>query len=141
MTDVAVGAVAKPVFIVSGSGGGSTPAGTSSDPVYTRDGPSGATPVTGTFAATGSSALFTAQPGFSIWVKLSGTFVATVQVERCSDGTTGTAQVLTVNGSQFAVFTGPCQEVVSAEGDAGVAYRLTCTSYTSGTVTYQIGHH
>lgn len=103
-------------------------------------GASGTTPVTGTFGAIGTSALFTAIPGNAIWVKLSGTFVATVQVERCSTGLAASAQVLTVAGSVYAVFTAPAQEVVSAEDDAGAAYRLNCTAYTSGTVTYSIGH-
>ncbi len=98
------------------------------------------TPVTGTFTGTGTSALFTAIPGFAVWVKLSGTFAGTVQVERCSTGLAASAQVLTVAGSAWAVFTAPVQEAVSSEDASGVAYRLNCTAYTSGTIAYQIGH-
>jgi len=101
---------------------------------------SGTTPITGTFTATGQSAPFTAIQGHAIWVKLSGTFVATVAVQRCSDGTAATRQNLTVGGTNYAVFTTPVQEAVSAEDDGGVAYLLNCSAYTSGTVTYQLGH-
>jgi hypothetical protein len=101
---------------------------------------SGTAAVTGTFNATGNSGLFTAKAGRAVWVKLTGTFVATVQVQRCSDGTTATANPLTVGGTAYAVFTAPAQEAVSSEDDTGVAYRLSCTVYTSGTVTYSIGH-
>lgn len=126
------------------AGGGTGPNAPQSQPVDSTGAPqfgsSGKAPVTGTFTATGQSALFQASVGRAIWVKLTGPFVATVQVERCSDGTSATAQVLTIGGTAYAVFTVPVQEPVSSEDDAGVAYRLNCTAFTSGTVTYSIGH-
>ncbi len=108
--------------------------------ITVQPGPSGTSPVTGSFTATGTSALFTSIPGHAVWVKLSGTFTASVQVERCSTGLAASAQKLTVAGADWAVFTVPVQEAVSSEDDGGVAYRLNCTAYTSGTIAYQIGH-
>lgn len=125
---------------VTGNPASVGPAGSTSDPQYTQPAPSGTSPVTGSFTATGTSALFTAIPGHAVWVKLSGTFVGTVQVERCSTGLAASAQVMTVAGAAWAVFTAPVQEAVSSEDDGGVAYRLNCTAYTSGTIAYQIGH-
>lgn len=128
------------VVLPVGTGGAAMPSGSSTDPTYTQPATSGTTPVTQSFTATGSSALFQAVPGHAIWVKISGTFVGTVIVERCSDGTTATAAALTVGGSTYASFTAPCQEAVSTEDDTGVAYRVRCTSYTSGTINTSIGH-
>jgi hypothetical protein len=98
--------------------------------------------VTGTFTATGQSASFapsvdarSTTNGFN--VSASGTFVATAQLERsfdngvswfvCSSDAAGTA----------ASWTAPFS-VVAQEPTAGVLYRLNCTAYTSGTVTYRI---
>jgi hypothetical protein len=111
---------------------------TTGSPINTG-GASGTTPVTGTFTASGNSAVFVAQPGRAVWVKLNGTFSATITVQRCSDGTATTAQAITVGGASYAVFTAPCQEAVSSEDDTGVGYLLNC-AWTSGTVNYQLGH-
>lgn len=101
---------------------------------------SGKSPVTGTFAATGSSSAFTPAAGKGIWVTLQGTWAATVVVERSIDSGT-TWLPLTAAGSSFGSFSANAQEVVGQEDDPGAAtYRLRCTAYTSGTVTYRIGH-
>lgn len=136
VTIVGVG-LARPAGSGGGAGGNTTPA---SAALPVTQAVSGTTPITGTFTATGQSAVFTAIPGHAIWVKLSGTFVATVAVQRCNDGTAATRQNITVGGTNYAVFTTPVQEAVSAEDDGSVAYLLNCSAYTSGTVIYQIGH-
>ena len=94
-----------------------------------------------TFTATGQSASFLADGigdlvdrafNISLW----GTFVATVQLERSFDNGT-TWLPLTANGSQVYRFSAPCSEPCD-ETEAGVLYRLNCTSFTSGTVNYRI---
>ena len=95
--------------------------------------------VTGTFAATGQSAVFSPQGinpvsrpfNLSLW----GTFAATVQLERSFDGATWLP--LTALGTAVYVFTAPCSETAE-ETEMGVVYRLNCTSYTSGTVNYRL---
>jgi len=98
-------------------------------------------PVTGSFTATGQSNSFKPVMRTMAWgqfnVSASGTFVATVQLERsfdngdnwfvCSRDSSGTA----------ASWTAPFS-VVGEEPTPGVIYRLNCTAYTSGTVTYRI---
>lgn len=96
---------------------------------------SGVTPVAGTFTATGSSTAITPTAGRPFNVTLSGTFVSTVRLERSFDGSTW--HPLTVAGFSYLSFTAPCSEV-HVETEVGVQYRLTCTEYDSGTVTYRI---
>ena len=94
-----------------------------------------ATLTSGTFTGTGQSAAVGVAPtafNVSEW----GTFVATVQLERSFDNGV-TWLPVTANGSQLELFTGPASENWS-ESEAGVLYRLNCTSYTSGTVNYRI---
>lgn len=97
--------------------------------------------VTGTLTATGQSGSLSPAAGLSkidsapFNVSLWGTFVATVQLERSFDGGT-TWLPLTALGSSLA-FTAPCSEVFE-ETEEGVAYRLNCTAFTSGTVNYRL---
>lgn len=90
--------------------------------------------VSGTFTATGQSSSF--RPIGKFNVSLRGTFVGTVAIERSFDGTNW-AGISRDSSGTAATFTGPagviCEEV---EGDT--LYRLNCTTYTSGTVTYRV---
>lgn len=95
--------------------------------------------VTGTFTATGQSASFT--PASQIRdgmfnVSMSGTFSATVVLQRSFDGTNW----FTVSKPDLtdASFTAGVSFIVQ-EVEDGVRYRLNCTAYTSGTVTYRLG--
>jgi hypothetical protein len=97
--------------------------------------------VSSTFTATGPSNAFNptvSRQGnnpASFNVSLRGTFVATVQIERCMDGTNW--EPLTIGATQDGIWYAPCSETFE-ECEAGVQYRLNCTAYTSGTVTYRI---
>jgi hypothetical protein len=98
--------------------------------------------VTGSFTATGQSAPFAplvaqrnTANGFN--VSVSGTFVATVQLERSFDnGTTWFVCSSDASGTT-ASWTAPFS-VIAEEPEPGVIYRLNCTAYTSGTATYRI---
>jgi hypothetical protein len=89
---------------------------------------------TGTFTGTGQSATPVADGDFNL--SLSGTFVATVQVERSFDAGTTWLPVTYVDGSALN-WTAPVSTTLN-EPESGVLYRLNCTAYTSGTVTYRI---
>jgi len=100
-----------------------------------------AAPVTGTFTATGQSATFQPIIRERSWgqmnVSASGTFVATVQLERSFDSGS-TWFVCSADGyGTAAAYTAPFS-VVAEENVNGTIYRLNCTAYTSGTVAYRI---
>ena len=97
---------------------------------------SGVTAVVSTFGATGSSATLTPIAGRGFNVSIWGTFSASVQLERSFDGGT-TWLPITAAGVQLFVWTAPASEV-NQEDQISVAYRLRCTAYTSGTVSYRI---
>ena len=96
---------------------------------------SGKTPVTGSFAATGQSAAFTPIAGRDFNIAMSGTFVATVQLEQSFDGTNWLA--IKVDDTQLCVFTSTGVRSW-ANSESGVQFRLNCTAYSSGTVTYRV---
>ena len=101
--------------------------------------PAKAQPVSGTFTATGQSSAFYPMPG-TFSVKLSSG-VATVKLERSSDsGSTwddvsadslGTVASWSLNSTEVGVLVD--------EPEINIQYRLNCTAYTSGTVTYRLG--
>lgn len=102
----------------------------------------------GTTADVGLSAAFPASVGRAVRVMLRGnagagtppgTFNATVILLRSTDGGQ-TWNPETVGGGVWASFTAPCQEAIDSEDDTGTLYRLACTAYTSGTITYRLGH-
>lgn len=98
--------------------------------------------VTGSFTATGQSSSFaptiasrSTANGFS--VSASGTFVATVQLERSFDNGDNWFVCSSDASGTTASWSAPFS-VVAEEPTPGVLYRLNCTAYTSGTVTYRI---
>ena len=99
---------------------------------------SGKTPITSTFTATGASASFTPIYGrdFNVSIEPSTSFVGSVQLERQFAGES-TWNQLTAAGTQLYVWTAPASETAS-EPEVGVVYRLHCTAWTSGTISYRI---
>lgn len=98
-------------------------------------------PVTGTFTATGQSGSFKPVMRTMAWgtfnVSASGTFVATVQLERSFDGGSNWFVCSSDASGTAASWTAPFS-VIAEEPTPGVIYRLNCTAYMSGTVTYRI---
>lgn len=92
------------------------------------------TAFTGAFSATGASSAFRLQGHFNF--SLYGTFVATVSLERSFDGGTTWLNCTRSDGSA-GTFTAPVS-LVCLEPEAGVLYRLNCSAYTSGTVSYRL---
>lgn len=107
-------------------------------------------PVTGSFTATGQSSSFRPVMRTMAWgqfnVFLSGTAVATVQLERSYDsGTTWCVISVATAGApvqmnRWTYDSGTLanQSSVIEEPEPGVVYRLNCTAYTSGTLAYRI---
>jgi hypothetical protein len=84
---------------------------------------------TGTFTGTGVSAAMSPVYGrFNL--SISGTFSATIQVQRSFDG--GLTWLV------VDIFTAPVERV-GTDIERGVRYRLQCTTFGSGTVTYRLG--
>jgi hypothetical protein len=83
--------------------------------------------VDGSFRATGQSAPVLLHGCFNL--SLSGPFVAQLELQRSFDGgiTWRTVEVLTASG-----------ERIGDEPERRIAYRLACTSHTSGTVNYRL---
>lgn len=100
-----------------------------------------AAPVTGTFTATGQSSSFQPTIRDRSWgqmnISASGTFVATVQIERSFDAGSNWFVCSSDGAGTAAAYTAPFS-VVAEENSNGAIYRLNCTAYTSGTVTYRI---
>lgn len=91
--------------------------------------------VSGTFTGTGASGSFLANPRAEVHrtaqfnISLSGFGTATVQLQRSFDGGT----------TWFTVksYTADVSEV-GDEPEASVLYRLNCSAYTAGTITYRL---
>lgn len=98
------------------------------------------TAVTGTFTATGQSATFVAPSALSgeFNVSLSGTWAGTVALQRSFDAGSTWVTVSKPDLTE-AAFTSNASFSVK-EPEPGARYRLNCTTYTSGTVTYRLGH-
>lgn len=65
--------------------------------------------------------------------------VATVQVERSFDGGKTWVVVGVGGGGAAAVYANPASiSIQGGEAEKGMAYRLNCTAYTSGTINYRI---
>ena len=102
------------------------------------------TPVSGSFSATGQSATFqpiimglTQVANFNVTLGGSSWVGVSVQLERSFDQG-ATWYPLTAAGSQIYIWTSPKDSEPVQEVTPGVFYRLNCTSYTSGAVTYLI---
>ena len=83
----------------------------------------------GTFTATGQSSEIVPPKGEAFTLSISGTFVATVLLQRTRSG--GTWRTI-------ETYMAPTEVNVNAAG-SGFFYRLNCSAFTSGTVTYFIG--
>lgn len=100
----------------------------------------------GDFAATGTSKWFGCQGAFNVCIYGSGgpngNWTGSVQLERTFDGGTTWIVCGVGGGGQQAVYTstgtGFDVSIVVSEPEAGVAYRLNCTAYTSGTINYRL---
>jgi hypothetical protein len=96
--------------------------------------------LTGTFGGTGTSlavGAFFPLAGRAFNISMWGTFSATVQLERCLDGTNWIP--VTSNGTQTEKFTGTTPIAESwTDYEVGAQYRLNCTAYTSGIVNYRL---
>lgn len=95
--------------------------------------------VSGSFTATGQSGGFRVAPGGEFNISLTGTAVASVQLERSFDeGVTWCA--LYAGGVQLYVwsFSSTNLSEIAEEPERGVLYRLNCTAYTSGTLNYRL---
>jgi hypothetical protein len=91
--------------------------------------------ISGTFtsATAGASDSFTKYFNLNI----QGTFVATITLERSFDqGLTWNTLATDSTGTATA-FTAPLS-LIAYEPENNVRYRLNCTSYTSGTVTWRL---
>lgn len=85
--------------------------------------------ISGSFTATGSSSASYIMRYFNLSLAFGGG-TATIDLERSFD-----------DGSTWEVrqsFTADASTAI-LEPEKGVKYRLTCSAYTSGTVTYRIG--
>lgn len=82
--------------------------------------------VTGSFTGTGSSAA--TQINGRTPLSLSGTWVATVKLQRSFDSGLNWLDV-----DQFA------SNIETYVNGAGEMFRLTCSAFTSGTVAYRLG--
>jgi hypothetical protein len=91
--------------------------------------------LSGSFAATGTSAARALWNAFNI--VLWGTFVGTVNVERSFDGGTTFVPVARDTTGTAMSFTAPASLAVS-EPERGVLYRLNCTAWTSGSISYRL---
>jgi hypothetical protein len=88
-----------------------------------------ATSVSGTFAATGTSAAQNHSGGGLLGLSISGTFVGTIKLERYMGAAWHTIET----------YTSITEKNVST-ASASILYRLNCSAYTSGTVTYYLGY-
>lgn len=91
-----------------------------------------------TVAVTSATTFPFAQPVQGIYnVAITGTFVATVQLERSFDGGVTYAPISGDTIGTTVTFTAPTT-FVGSEAERGVLYRVNCTAYTSGTANVRI---
>jgi hypothetical protein len=99
--------------------------------------------VTGSFAATGQSNSFQPIMRERSWgqfnIALTGTAVATIQLERSFDGGATWCGIF-AGGTQLYQwsYSGTNLSETAEENERSVLYRLNCTSFTSGTLAYRL---
>lgn len=91
--------------------------------------------VSGTFTGTGAGAMRSFYNDFN--VTISGTFVATVALQRSFDQGTTWHTLSTDATGTAAQFTVPVS-LIANEPENGVYYRLSCTAFTSGSVDWRL---
>lgn len=102
---------------------------------------------TGTFTATGNgnpivpttTDLSPTLNARKVNVAVYGTFVGTAVLERSFDGGTNYVPVLRPGGNTAVSYTAPSSEVLE-EPEPGVMWRLRCSAYTSGTISYRLSN-
>lgn len=95
-----------------------------------------ASPLSGSASASLVAGPFAAQPGFAIWLTLSGSWTGTITVKRSIDGG-ATLLPLTIAGQAWARFTANVQEPICEDRTGGAGYYLDI-ALTSGTVSYRV---
>lgn len=91
--------------------------------------------ISGSFGATGNSATqqYLGQFNVSLW----GTFSGTVIIERSFDGGTTFLPLATDTIGTANAYTVPVTLSVN-ESEPGAIYRLRCSAYVSGTISYRM---
>lgn len=106
---------------------------------------SGLVILSGTFTTTGQSAngIVIGTFNAALWgtplgsAGETGTFSATVGIERSLDNGTTWVTVATDGTGTLASYTAPVS-LTGFEPEDGVLYRFNCTTYTSGTINYRL---
>jgi hypothetical protein len=86
-----------------------------------------------TSATAGNWAVIGGNFNIAVW----GVFVGTVVIEKSYDGTTTSVPVSKDTSGTPATFTSPFSVYVR-EPEQGCNYRVNCTAFTSGTISYRI---
>ncbi len=115
-------------------------------PAAATYGASGVNPVSTTLSAAGASSAFAPTAGRTFHVQLSGTAVASCDLERQLDGSTWVPITATAAGSTTPLYnwsyTGSALSEDVAEAQFGVPYRVDCGaqlgSFTSGSLSVRI---
>lgn len=94
------------------------------------------TPVASSQTATGTSTAFTPDLNRPIWVRLSGTWVGTVQLMRSTDGTNW-FPITSATGVTKGLWSANVNAPITQESVSGATYRLSFTM-TSGQVDYEV---
>lgn len=105
-------------------------------PVRSIQQPAGVTPLSGVTAANLVAGPYVPELARPIWVSLSGSWSGTAQLLRSIDGGT-TKLPLTLAGEPWGMFTGPANEAVSEETEAGATFYLAI-SLSSGELVYRV---
>lgn len=89
----------------------------------------------GSLAAVGASAGVPMFGVFNLFVY--GTFVGTVRLERSFDGGTTWVPCTVDAAGDYASYSVPASLTVT-EAENGMLYRINCTAYTSGSISYRL---
>lgn len=92
---------------------------------------------TGTFTAAGNGTPVQLVRGGDFNVSLAGTFVANVVPEKSFDGGTTWVPFAYIDGTAIS-WTAPMSTILT-EAERGGFWRLRCSAFTSGTVSWRLG--